>query len=186
MRRALRIIAGEFRGQSLTYPAGGDLRPTTDRIREALFSSLAPELPAARFADLYAGTGAVGLEALSRGATFAVFLESNPRSMQALWANVAKLGVQARVVVVAGRAERLWESLAARHGLFDVIFLDPPYGDHSAARVLQAILVQGTGLASEGLVICQHARQEPPMSAVEPYRVQNFGESRLSWYRRDV
>ena len=186
MRHTLRIIAGEFRGQRLEGPTGAEIRPTTDRIREALFSSLMPILPGARFADVFAGTGAVGLEALSRGAGFALFVESNPRCVQALRANVAKLGVEKLVAVAAGRAERLWASLAEKHGPFDLLFLDPPYADRTGERVLELALGEGVGLAPEALVIFQHARREPPASPVEPYRVQDYGDSRLSWYRRDV
>ncbi|NLO73012.1 MAG: 16S rRNA (guanine(966)-N(2))-methyltransferase RsmD [candidate division WS1 bacterium] len=186
MRRAPRIIAGEFRGHSLIFPRGGDLRPTTERVREALFSSLGEELLEARFADLYAGTGAVGLEAVSRGAGRVLFVESNPRSLQALRANVAKLGVQERVMVVKGRVEKLWKSVAVRHGPFGVVFLDPPYGDRSGEVILEQALAQGQGLEPGGLVIYQHARREPPASPPEPFRVQDFGETRLSWYRPEA
>jgi 16S rRNA (guanine(966)-N(2))-methyltransferase RsmD len=188
MRRPPRIIAGEFKGRPLEFPRGAELRPTADRVREALFSSLAPYLPGARFADLFAGTGAVGLEALSRGADFALFVESNPRCVQALRANVAKLEVEAWVVVAPGRAERIWPRLAAEHGPFDVIFLDPPYADRGGEDVLALLLGDGLGLAAEGAglrpqIIFQHGRRTPPASPVEPWRAQDFGETRLSWYR---
>lgn len=121
----VRIIAGAARGRRLRVPAGRGTRPTSDRVKEALFSSLQPRLPAARVLDLYAGSGALGLEALSRGAGHLTAVESHPDALSVLRHNVEVVGV-ASVEVVAADVRR-----ALRHGLpgapFDLVLLDPPY-----------------------------------------------------------
>lgn len=178
----VRLIAGVWGGQYLESPRGADLRPTSERLRESLFSSLAPELAGARFADLFAGTGAVGLEALSRGAALAALVERNPRCVQAIRASVAKLGAQ-QAWVVAGAVERVWARVAAEHGPFDVVFVDPPYSYREWRRLLERLLAPGGGLHAEGLLVAQHPRAQPLEAPGEPFRIRDFGESRLSWFR---
>jgi 16S rRNA (guanine966-N2)-methyltransferase len=130
----MRIIAGEFRGRRLTVPADRRVRPTADRVREAWMSILADALPGARVLDLYAASGALGLEALSRGARRAEFVELSPASLRALDANIAALGVADRTAVHRGDALRFAERLPA--GAFDVAFADPPYNRDDAARLV--------------------------------------------------
>jgi 16S rRNA (guanine966-N2)-methyltransferase len=130
----MRIVAGEFGGRRLTMPKDGRVRPTADRVREAWMSILAGAIPGARVLDLYAGSGALGLEALSRGAASATFVELNPPSLRSLHANVAALDVAARVTVHRGDALRYAEALPA--GAFDVAVADPPYARDDAARLL--------------------------------------------------
>jgi 16S rRNA (guanine966-N2)-methyltransferase len=130
----VRIVAGEFGGRRLAMPRDGRVRPTADRVREAWMSILADALEGARVLDLYAGSGALGLEALSRGAERAEFVELNPPSLRALEANVAALGVAARVRVHRGDALRFAGRLAP--GAFDVAFADPPYDRDDGARLV--------------------------------------------------
>ena len=130
----MRIVAGEFGGRRLIPPRDRRVRPTADRVREAWMSILAAALPGARVLDLYAGSGALGLEALSRGAASAVFVELNPPSLRALEANVAALGVGDRVTVHRGDALRFAERLAP--GAFDLVFADPPYNRDDAASLV--------------------------------------------------
>jgi 16S rRNA (guanine966-N2)-methyltransferase len=130
----VRIIAGEFGGRRLAAPKDARVRPTADRVREAWMSILAEALPGARVLDLYAGSGALGLEALSRGAASCTFVELNPPSLRALEANVAALGVGDRVTVHRGDALRYVERLPA--GAFDLAFADPPYTRDDAARLV--------------------------------------------------
>jgi 16S rRNA (guanine966-N2)-methyltransferase len=130
----VRIVAGEFGGRRLSMPKDARVRPTADRVREAWMSILADAIPGARVLDLYAGSGALGLEALSRGAASATFVELNPPSLRALQANIAALGVADRARVHRGDALRYVEGLAA--GAFDVALADPPYARDDAARLV--------------------------------------------------
>jgi 16S rRNA (guanine966-N2)-methyltransferase len=133
-RRAMRIVAGQFGGRRLATPRDTRVRPTADRVREAWMSILADALPGARVLDLYAGSGALGLEALSRGAASADFVELNPPSLRALEANVAALGVDGQARIHRGDALRFAERLPA--GAYDVAFADPPYSRDDAARLV--------------------------------------------------
>ena len=128
----MRIVAGQFGGRRLAIPRDARVRPTADRVREAWMSILADALPDARVLDLYAGSGSLGLEALSRGAASADFVELNPPSLRALEANVTALGVDGRCRIYRGDAWRFVERLPP--GAYDVVFADPPYNRDDAAR----------------------------------------------------
>ncbi len=130
----MRIIAGEFGGRRLALPRDARVRPTADRVREAWMSILADALPGARVLDLFAGSGALGLEALSRGAAAAEFVELNPASLRALEANIAALAVGGRARVHRGDALRFAERLGP--AAYDVAFADPPYNRDDAARLV--------------------------------------------------
>jgi 16S rRNA (guanine966-N2)-methyltransferase len=130
----MRIVAGEFGGRRLVVPRDGRVRPTADRVREAWMSIVAPELPGARVLDLFAGSGALGLEALSRGATHATFVELAPASLEALRGNIDALGVGERATVRRGDALRFVQGLDA--GAYDVAFADPPYNVDAADRLV--------------------------------------------------
>jgi 16S rRNA (guanine966-N2)-methyltransferase len=130
----MRIVAGEFGGRRLALPRDARVRPTADRVREAWMSILADALPGARVLDLYAGSGALGLEALSRGAAAADFVELNLPSLRALEANIAALAVGDRARVHRGDALRFAEGLEA--AAYDVAFADPPYNRDDAARLV--------------------------------------------------
>ena len=123
----MRIIAGEWGGRTIRAPKGRDVRPTADRAREAWMSIVHPVLPGARVLDAFAGTGALGLEALSRGAAFADFVDDSARSLAALRANVEALGAGDRCAIHRGDALALIPRLAAAGGRYDVAFADPPY-----------------------------------------------------------
>lgn len=129
-----RIIGGEFGGRRLAAPSGRATRPTTDRVREAWMSILGPELPGARVLDLFAGTGALGLEALSRGAGTVDFVERAPAALAALRRNIADLGVADRCRVSRSDAMRFTEGLGPH--AYDVAFADPPYDEAAAARLV--------------------------------------------------
>jgi 16S rRNA (guanine966-N2)-methyltransferase len=117
----MRVIGGEFRSRAIKSVPGVDVRPTPDRLREALFNILAPRIAGVVFADLYAGTGAVGIEALSRGASRAVFLEQNRAAVNVLRQNLKSLDLEARAQVLQGRVSALLGRITA-----DIVFLDPP------------------------------------------------------------
>jgi 16S rRNA (guanine966-N2)-methyltransferase len=130
----VRIVAGEFGGRRLAIPRDSRVRPTADRVREAWMSILGPELEDARVLDLFAGSGALGLEALSRGARSATFVELNPPSLEALRANIEGLGAGDRATIHRGDALRFAEGLPA--GAFEVAFADPPYTTDAADRIV--------------------------------------------------
>ncbi len=160
----MRIIAGEFRSRLLEAPHGIDTRPTSDRLRETLFNVLQPRLAGARFLDLYAGSGANGLEALSRGAAEAVLVEQAGPALAAIRKNVAVLGVGGQVRVEGMAVER-WLGNAVRAlgsgsmATFDVIFLDPPYAEGERYTATLGLLGGGAGLlAPGGVVITEHRR----------------------------
>lgn len=131
----MRIIAGRWRGHRISAPPGHATRPTSDRVREAWMSAVQFELEGSRVLDLFAGSGALGIEALSRGAVHATFVENSPRALNALRANLRKLGIGTEAAVVRGNAMEF----AARqaHAAFDLALADPPYGQGLAARLVE-------------------------------------------------
>jgi 16S rRNA (guanine966-N2)-methyltransferase len=178
----MRIIAGTARGRRLESPSGWGTRPTLDRVRENLFNILMPRVAGAVFLDLFAGTGANGLEALSRGAARAVFAESDAAVLAVLRKNIALCGFGDRAVV--SRAT-LPAGLAALAGPFDLIFADPPYawGDHAA--LLEA--GSAPGLVREGaLFVLETARKTDPPEAAgrwTRYRRAEYGDTALNFYQ---
>jgi 16S rRNA (guanine966-N2)-methyltransferase len=151
----VRIVAGEFGGRRLAQPRDARVRPTADRVREAWMSILGPVLPGARVLDLYAGSGALGLEALSRGAGAATFVELNPPSLRALEANIAALGVEGRVAVHRADAIRFVERLDT--GAYDLALADPPYRRDDASRLVA--LFRRTPFAR--ILSVEHSADEP-------------------------
>jgi 16S rRNA (guanine966-N2)-methyltransferase len=180
---SLRIIAGRWRGRPLAAPEGQATRPTAARAREALFSMLMSRLggfEGLAVLDLFAGSGALGLEALSRGAERALFVEQDAAAIRAIRLNIARLGAQARAEVLARDAAMLGDAPAA----FDLAFLDPPYGAGLAAPAL-ARLAKGGWLAPGARVSVETGRDEalatPVGMTVEAERMH--GVSRLTLLR---
>ncbi len=183
-----RIIAGVAGGRRLRTPTGGATRPTTDRVREALFSALESELGSiegCRFLDLYAGSGAIGLEARSRGASSVTLVEKDARTANVIRANVRGLGFDG-VNVVVSSVERL-SSRPAPDGPFDVAFLDPPYALAAPGIATALVDLLGAGWLSAGtLVVAERARRGTQWrwpDAVEALRARRYGETIL-WYGR--
>ena len=153
----LRIIGGQWRGRKLSFPAVDGLRPTGDRIRETLFNWLAPELPGARCLDLFAGSGALGLEALSRGAGYSLLLERDPSAAQALRTNLQLLKAEAGQLVQGDSLG--WLRQGNREGKFDLVFIDPPFSLNLWAEVI-ALLEQGEWLADEATIYLEAPREQ--------------------------
>lgn len=172
----LRIIGGEFRSRLLKSVPGDSTRPTPDRLRESLFSILTPDLEGATFVDAYAGTGAVGLEALSRGASKAILIEKDPGAAAICKANIEALKVADRVRLVKARAAAVIADYPV-----DILFLDPPYPlEKEYALCLNAA-------QQHGLVIAQHASRfalEETYGALTRYRTLRQGDNTLSFYQR--
>jgi 16S rRNA (guanine966-N2)-methyltransferase len=175
----VRVIGGEFRRRTLKSLPGMDVRPTPDRLREALFNVLAPRIEGVVFADLYAGTGAVGIEALSRGAAKAVFVEQKFAAVRAIRENLHSLEIADRAEVRQGRATALIPALTA-----DIVFLDPPYALENEYKTALELL----GEKTPALVIAQHPIR---LELAESYgklrraRLLKQGDNALSFYSTD-
>jgi 16S rRNA (guanine(966)-N(2))-methyltransferase RsmD len=182
----MRVIAGELKGRRLVAPRGRVTRPTADQVRLALMDALGPWLPGARVLDLYAGAGGIGLEALSRGAAHATFVERDVRAVQALETNVRTLGVARRVRILRQGVTRALAGLAAAGERFTIIFLDPPYEepvDPAVDRIARAGLLE-----PGGVVIAQHLTKRPPATAFGALvvaRTRRFGETTLTFFRAE-
>jgi 16S rRNA (guanine966-N2)-methyltransferase len=178
----LRIIAGELRGRRIAVPPGVGVRPTADRVREALFSILGPTVRGARVLDAYAGSGALGFEALSRGAARATFIEAERRALSTLRANAAELGVAERCTVHPGRVIDLLRRGAVA-GPFDLVFADPPYEGSEAAPFLA--LAAGV-LAESGVVLLERDSRRVAASAdgLDRSRTARYGRCCLDFYGR--
>jgi 16S rRNA (guanine(966)-N(2))-methyltransferase RsmD len=179
------IIAGALKGQRLVTPRGHRTRPTADQVRIALMDTLMPRLPGARFLDLFAGAGGVGLEALSRGAARAVFVEQDAGAVTALQRNVATLRVKPATRVLRADAGRALNRLAEEGERFELIFLDPPYDAGLVDKTL-ARLGDGALTTAETIVIAQHFTKRPPpdaLGALAAFRTRRFGETTLTFFR---
>jgi 16S rRNA (guanine966-N2)-methyltransferase len=177
----VRIIAGRFKGRRLKAPAWEGLRPTSDKLRETLFNILAPRVEGARLLDGFAGTGAVGLEALSRGAAHVTFIERDARALRLVEGNLKRCGLDGRYAIIrAGFADAPARVRGAR---FDVVFADPPYG----AEALREALTTASALVTpDGLVIVEHAKRDPAPESSESLRKTRTllsGDSALSFFR---
>jgi 16S rRNA (guanine(966)-N(2))-methyltransferase RsmD len=182
-----RIIAGEGKGRRLKAPRGLDTRPTAARVRQTLFDILAARLPGCRFLDAFAGSGAVGLEALSRGAALVVFVESAAGAVAALRANadaLARAGGKVRVLRQDARAALA--ALADAGESFDVIYVDPPYASDLYENALEQAGRKGL-LGEDGVVVAEHFHKRAlpeRIGALARTREVRVGDHRLSFYRR--
>jgi 16S rRNA (guanine966-N2)-methyltransferase len=182
----MRIIAGQFRSRKLTAPPGVKTRPTSDRLRETLFNVLTPSLADAVFLDIYAGSGAVGIEALSRGARQVYFVESDRKAVRTVRDNLKSLDILEGVEVLEREASTALKLLDAQAVRCDVVFLDPPYGFHRAYEQVLGFLAQSRLLHAESIVIAEHDKHFDPgdtMGALKRYRMLKQGDAVLSFYR---
>jgi len=150
-----RVVAGECRGRRIAIPKGLRLRPTSDRVKESLFSMLTPYIPGARFLDLCAGVGSIGIEALSRGAVHAVFVEVSVPCARAIAANLHALGLERRAEIRVADAVREIRARSAEEP-FDIVFADPPYASDLPSRILREVATHSGVLCEGGLVALEH------------------------------
>jgi 16S rRNA (guanine(966)-N(2))-methyltransferase RsmD len=184
----MRVIGGTYRSRRLAAPRGLATRPTSDRLRETLFNVLAPRIEGAVFADLYAGSGAVGIEAISRGASLVYFVDSAPSAVAAIRSNLAALKITSGFQILSSTVAAALTRLSER---CSIIFLDPPYAaGNDYAGSLSGI---GNGadsfLTPDGIVIAEHSRKmlQPLDGSYGPlkrYRVLEQGDAGLSFYSR--
>lgn len=174
------MIAGQYKGRRLKAPSWPGLRPTSDKLRETLFNILAERVVGARFVDGYAGTGAVGIEALSRGAAHVTFIERDRRAAALIAENLRACNIRERYTI-----HRL-DVIPALEGmpeLFDLVFLDPPYDSADVRRALEA---SEPRLAPDGLVVLERSTRQPPElpSSLDRMRDVKSGDSTLTFFRR--
>ena len=189
----MRIIAGLYRSRVIDAPPGLSTRPTSDRLRETLFNVLAPRIQGASFLDLYAGSGAVGVEAISRGALHTTFIERSPAALKVLRGNLARLGVSDGFRVYPDSVSAFLRSAAKaipKQEQYEVLFLDPPY---DAEQEYAATLMMFGGeflkiLASGALVIAEHRRKQSldlRYGSLKRTRLLEQGDAALSFYQAE-
>jgi 16S rRNA (guanine966-N2)-methyltransferase len=183
----MRITGGVHRSRALRAPSGDGTRPTSDRVREALFGILSARrtLLGLRVLDLYAGTGSLALEALSRGAARATLVERSRPALAAIAANVAALRLDGQVRVVAGVVERSMGSIK-RDAPFDLVFADPPYAFVASGAAVHALasLVAGGVLATDGLLVLEHGKEDPSpaIPGVSLADTRRYGDTVIALY----
>ena len=183
----MRVIAGSLKGRRLDTPTWEGIRPTSDKLRETLFNVVAQRVPAGRVLDAYAGTGAIGIEALSRGAAHVTFVDEDVRALTLIERNLARCGVSDRYVIIRARlggetpAQLLGPPLGSL-GLFELAVLDPPYDERDLAASIATVEPL---VAPRGLLVLEHARKRSSpgsAGALLRTRVLNSGDSALSFY----
>jgi 16S rRNA (guanine(966)-N(2))-methyltransferase RsmD len=186
----MRIIAGKFRSRQLKSTKGMALRPTSDKLRETLFNILGELVVDARFMDLFAGSGAIGIEALSRGASETIFVEKHPPTAALIKKNLESLDIRTGARVVASDAlkalERLAKAPSTANAAIDILFLDPPYAETEQYKTVLAFLGATNLLAENAVVIAEHQRSlDLPESSgnLERVRVLRQGDAALTFYR---
>jgi 16S rRNA (guanine966-N2)-methyltransferase len=172
----VRIIAGEHRGARIFAPKGLDTRPTSDRVREAAFNLIGP-VDGATVLDLFAGSGAMGLEAMSRGAASVTFVESDRDVCRTIDRNVEKLGVKGATVV----QQDVLRALSTERGSYDLILCDPPYGYEQQSRLARYLV---RALAADGLLVYETAgREEPAIRGLSVRTSRTYGSARLTLFQ---
>ncbi len=181
----MRVIAGIYKGRRLKTLEGMQVRPTSDRLRETLFNILAPRIEGARFADVCAGSGAVGIEALSRGAHHVTFIESSRRPAAIISENLRHCAIEEGFKLINRDAIQAMKFFAAEKMQFDIIFFDPPYASGLHSPVMWQI-AKNDLLAEDGIVIVEHRRDSPLLpnfDQLRPYRQIAQGDSCLTFYK---
>ena len=182
----MRVIAGTFKSRRLRALRGMELRPTSDRLRETLFDILGDAVKGSVFVDLFAGTGAVGIEAISRGARRVVFVERHAPAVQLIRDNLKSLGITTEAEVLPLDVLRGLESLASQNTPSGYIFLDPPYAQARDYQQVLEFISAAEILSTTGIVIAEHTKKlelPPRAETLERTRVKVQGDSALSFYR---
>jgi 16S rRNA (guanine966-N2)-methyltransferase len=179
----VRIIAGAFKGRRLA-PVKGRMRPTAAKVREAVFNILGPNLQGVGVLDLFAGTGALGIEAISRGAAGAEFVEEHPESLQVLRRNLEDLGLKGQTRVWPLPVVVALKKLAGQHARFDLAFLDPPYGGGAAEAALRALASRNL-LIPGARVVVEHSPRDFLPEECGPFKrldVRRYGDTQVAFY----
>ncbi len=184
----MRVVGGVYGGRPLAAPKGNHARPTSDRVRESLFAILRDAVVDAVVLDLYAGSGALGIEALSRGARHATFVDQHPRSVSTIRSNLKSLAVPADASnVVKATAAAFLGRGGGREAGYDLVFLDPPY-DHDLDDVFAPIIDTASHSLADATLIVEHASRSTAAEAYGRFarqRAQRYGDTTLSFFRAD-
>ena len=191
----MRVIAGSLKGRRLKTPSWDGLRPTSDKLRETLFNILAPRIAGARVLDGYAGTGALGIEAFSRGAAWVTLIEDDRRAQMLIAENLARCGIENSYAIIRAKVARALDSLHNQPAFepFEIVLLDPPYalsrGSRPGGDDLEAVLTAaGRVLAPTGVLVLERARRDPaPETAglLRHSRTVVSGDSALTFYEME-
>ena len=177
----MRVIAGRFKGRNLKGPSWAGIRPTSDKLRETLFNIVAPRIDGARVLDAFAGTGAIGIEALSRGASHVTFIEADRRALSLIETNLVLCGVRDGYTIQRGDALDVLQRLPPGD-VFSLVLLDPPYEETHVARVLEAA---ASRIAAGGLLVLERATRTAPdvPASLTVVREVRSGDSTLTFFR---
>lgn len=184
----MRVIGGAAKGRRLLAPKGQAVRPTADRVKESLFNILPRDFSGMKILDLFAGTGNLSIEALSRGADHAVLVDSSERSVAVIKENLRRLSFATKTEVWVAPAARSLRALARRKESFDIIFLDPPYDQGLAKRSL-AIIAQCNLLDDSGTIVVEHSAREALQrryDSLELHDERRYGDTLLSFYKHQA
>lgn len=186
----MRVIAGKYRSRPLRSLRGMDIRPTSDRLRETLFNVLSPGNPNALLGtvwlDLFAGTGAVGIEALSRGAKQVYFVENSPVAAEAIRKNLASMGIVEGFTILREESPRVLSRIKQQGVTADVVFLDPPYRMKDAYPKTLQLLAESSVIGATSIVIAEHEKKFDPgaeFGRIKRFRQLVQGSTTLSFYR---
>ncbi len=184
----MRVIAGKYRSRRLAAPAGIATRPTSDRLRETLFNVVAPRVPESAWLDLFAGSGAIGIEALSRGARSVSFVEASAVAARTIRKNLQTLGIEEGFEVIEREAATALRMLDSQALVYDFCFLDPPYRKMGDYEQILGFLSQSRLIKPESLVIAEHDKHFDPgneFGSLRRHRVLRQGDAVLSFYSRE-
>lgn len=187
----MRVIGGNLRGRKLTAFKAARVRPTTDRVREAIFNIIAPFLPRERALDLYAGTGAMGIEALSRGVKEAHFVENNSSAVKVIEKNIDGLGLIERTKIIRQDVDAFLDALGKLKAQYDLIFIDPPYSAGLTAATLEKA-AKSNALIKGAIVVVEAGKREPiskeelarGFEGLEQIDFRKYGDSLIYIFKR--
>lgn len=180
----MRIVAGEFKGRKLEMPENYDIRPTSEKVKEAIFSMIAGNIPDAVCVDLFSGTGSIGLEAISRGATKCYFCDNSKTSLEITKRNIGKCKAEDRAMVISGDFEKGLSMISDRESKVDIIFLDPPYKEGLYERCFEMISNLNC-LADDGIIVAEHHSKDlfaENISGFEKLKEKKYGSIGITIY----
>lgn len=182
----MRVVSGKCKGKALKAVPGHSTRPTTDKVKEAIFNMIGPYFDGGLCLDLFAGSGNLGIEALSRGIEKGIFVDRDRKAIQTIKENVSTCSLEENVEIYRNDAKLALKAVKKRGLTFDLIFLDPPYGKQSLIQLLTYIDEHGL-IAQDGIVICEHhvdLKLPPDCGKLTKYREENYGMIKVSLYRQ--
>ncbi|RSL29606.1 16S rRNA (guanine(966)-N(2))-methyltransferase RsmD [Salibacterium salarium] len=183
----MRVISGNYKGKTLKAVPGMKTRPTSDKVKEALFHRIGPYFEGGDGLDLYAGTGNLGVEAISRGMDSFVFVDKSPQSVKIIKQNLKSIGIQEQTEVYCNDAARSLSALGKRNKTFNMIFMDPPYHINIIPELLESIAAKGL-LIKSGIVICEHHSSSTladKIGILTKQSTERYGDTSVSVYERE-